>query len=205
MELLLVAGLFILNLLITWWNAKQIGSTWFEAKIVGGWRRFMSWMGAVMVFCGVTWCLSLVVGVVLLLTNVLPPDAVGLMLEICFVVMAPCLLVSLYAITLDSWRIAFQTGRLGDTAIAGWNTFATIYDTAQIADGIGPALGDIFEKAGKVASGDDEAGCYIMAGLIALAILASSATITALLIHYYALREKKQLIANYPGYGAAYR
>ena len=64
MELLLVGLIFVLNFAISWWNAYVCGKVWAETKAVGGWRRFMAWVTAVMSGLGFSWCYLIVVAVV---------------------------------------------------------------------------------------------------------------------------------------------
>src|SRR5215475_15307656 len=52
----LFALVWVLNFAISVWNAYAVGKVWIEARISGGWRRLMCWIGAVMSACGFTWC-----------------------------------------------------------------------------------------------------------------------------------------------------
>ncbi len=56
-----MAGLLLLlllsvNLGISWWNARVVGLDWVESKFIGGYVRFMCWMGWLMSALGFTWC-----------------------------------------------------------------------------------------------------------------------------------------------------
>jgi hypothetical protein len=50
----------ILNFGISWWNARVTGLDWVESKHLGGWIRFMTWMGWLMSALGFTWCYVLI-------------------------------------------------------------------------------------------------------------------------------------------------
>src|SRR5690349_6837454 len=56
MGTVLFALVWVLNFAISVWNAYAVGKVWVEAKVAGGWYRFMCWMGAIMSACGFTWC-----------------------------------------------------------------------------------------------------------------------------------------------------
>ena len=58
MGYVLFALVWVLNFGISVWNAYAVGKVWVEARLAGGWHRFMCWMGAVMSACGFTWCYS---------------------------------------------------------------------------------------------------------------------------------------------------
>ena len=49
-----IGFLWILNFGISWWNAYAVGVTWVETKNMGGYQRFMAWMGAIMSASGFT-------------------------------------------------------------------------------------------------------------------------------------------------------
>src|ERR1700688_2728642 len=55
--------LLIVNLGISWWNARVTGLDWIEAKAIGGYVRFMCWMGWLMSAVGFTWCYVLILAV----------------------------------------------------------------------------------------------------------------------------------------------
>jgi hypothetical protein len=52
--------LLAVNLWISWHNAKVVGLDWIESKYMGGWVRFMCWMGWLQSALGFTWCYVLI-------------------------------------------------------------------------------------------------------------------------------------------------
>ncbi|HSX16368.1 MAG TPA: hypothetical protein VLF40_06260 [Candidatus Saccharimonadales bacterium] len=198
MELVLVGALFVVNLLISWWNARAVGKAWVELKAAGGGRRFMAWMGALMSGAGFTWCYLLVIGVVLWKTGVLNEDYLRLFFEVGYVLIIPVVLFAGWAITIDSWRQAYHQRTLGNMSVAGWNTFATGYNTYNAVSGLGDVLGDIFKTLSKTRDGN------VMMLLIALIAagfaLGLGAITTTLLIKHYAGQESLDSVAARAGH-----
>ena len=48
--------ILLINLWISWHNARVTGLDWVESKHMGGWVRFMCWMGWLQSALGFTWC-----------------------------------------------------------------------------------------------------------------------------------------------------
>ena len=197
LQLILVGAVFVVNLVIAWWNAKAVGSAWVELKEAGGGRRFMAWMGALMSGAGFSWCYLLVIGVVLRMTNVLDDEFLKLYFEIGYVLLVPVVIVACWAITIDSWRQEFHQHTLGNMGVAGWNTFATGYNTYNAVSGLGGVLSDIFKSFSKVRDG--RAMMALIALLAAGFALGLGAITTALLIKHYAGREPLDSVAARAG------
>jgi hypothetical protein len=59
MNIGLVVFLFILNFVISWFNAWSVGKCWLESKAAGGFTHFVTWCGAIMSASGFTWCYTI--------------------------------------------------------------------------------------------------------------------------------------------------
>ena len=70
----MVIFIWILNLIISIWNAYATGKVWVEAKHAGGGYRFLAWMGYVMASLGFSWDILVIVGNVLVSMGKLTPD-----------------------------------------------------------------------------------------------------------------------------------
>lgn len=178
-----IAFIWLLNFAISWWNGYAVGKCWAEAKAVGGWMRFMTWVGAIMSAAGFTWCYVIVEAAVGAGTGMISPAVVGFMLSLSFVILIPIILFASYAITFDSWAQAIRNGGILNYGIAGYNTYATIHNTASAIEGFGEALSVVGKGLGKLASSDEKGGGLAIAAGIVLTIVAFGlGTLTTYLI-----------------------
>lgn len=196
--LLLVGGLFVLNFLISWWNARAVGKIWVETKQAGGWYRFIAWMGAAMSAAGFTWCYLTVIGIVLGVTGKLTYAQLDLLFNLGYVLIVPVVLFAGYALTFESWRQAFHRHSLGNMGVAGWNTFASAYNTYNAVQGFGPALKSIGNGFSSLSRSKNGAALVLVLAILALCIGGGTLT-TAALIHHYAAQEELELVAQRAG------
>lgn len=71
MDGLILIGLLIINLGISFWNAKVCGQSWVEAKAVGGFIRVLIWCGAIQAAIGFSMVLIVII---LFLRKIYPED-----------------------------------------------------------------------------------------------------------------------------------
>lgn len=178
MTLLLV---FILNFVISGFNAAAIGYSWNETKHVGGMAHFMNWMGGIMSASGFTWCYMVLLG---FLAAAIPAGffvegAEGMLLNqealeaffnLGYIVIYFPIVGSGIAITIDAWAAFYRRRSLANAAVAGYDTFAMIYN---ISSGI-RHMPSAFEGVGDFFGGDsdgDGIGGLIVIILLAMAIL----------------------------------
>ena len=174
------------NLWISWHNAKVIGLDWIESKYIGGWVRFMCWMGWLQSALGFTWCYVLI-GVVCArgggYINAATADST---INLGYVVLFPGLFISGTFIWIESLVIAWRRRDLPSIATASWNTFAEIHNAYSAVEGMGGALksvGSLFSDSDE----DDIKGIAIVAVIsIVLAALAGGFLTTELIRRHYA-------------------
>ena len=137
---MLLILLWLWNFGISWLNAWGCGKSWTETKYFGGVAHFMNWMAAIMSACGFTWCyavLACLVG-----GNVhhhvggkyvpyLSPEQVSAVLQAGYLLIILPILGSGLAITIHSWVVWKRNRGMRNAAIAGYNTFADIYNTYE--------------------------------------------------------------------------
>lgn len=165
--------LVLLNFGISWFNAWSVGRSWAETKAAGGLARFMAWMGAIMSASGFTW----VYLVILTLINnaipwkyQLPPQYAEGMFRLGYLIIILPVIGSGLAITVQSWMYFWRNRNWKSGAVAGWNTFADIYNIYTAARAIPESLsflGNLFDS-----DDDDDAKSFFGKLMIALAILA---------------------------------
>ena len=183
--------IWCLNLGISFWNAYAVGNAWVEAKYAGGWRRFITWMGAIMADIGFTWCTLTLLGVVTNQVGWLNDYSLEILLNLGYVVIIPFLLFAGYAIMLDSWQRAYRQRTVANMGVAGYNTFANAYNTYHAIDGMGDALVTVFDAlfGGKRKRGKDEAQLLLIIILFVFSF-GFGTIVTWALINRYAGRDE---------------
>jgi hypothetical protein len=179
----LVFLLILLNVAISLWNAYATGKAWVEAKFAGGWPRFMTWMGAIMAASGLSWCILILLVLGFVSAGKLTPDWGDVALDLGYVILIPAIIFSGLMITVDSWARAYRTRKVLDLGIAGYNTFAQVYNTYHAIHGIGPALGHVFKAF--LGGGGKKSGSLLVILLVIFALGAGIIT-TAAIIHHVA-------------------
>jgi hypothetical protein len=188
MDLLIIAFVWILNLVISAWNAYACGKAWAEAKSAGGWPRFMTWMGAIMSASGFTWCylIALILGAVHF--NFLDAHWGTVGLELGYLIIIPGVLFSGLMITVDSWAQAYRNGGILNYGVAAYNTYAQIHNTMAAVQNMGDAFSDVldaFTRGGKGSSSsndsDNGATALLVIGLVVAALAAGIITTAAII------------------------
>jgi hypothetical protein len=181
---LVFALVWVLNFAISIWNAYAVGKVWVETRVVGGWRRFMCWMGAVMSACGFTWCYLSFLALTAHHFKWLTDEEVMVALNLGYVLLVPFMLFAGYAITLDSWARAFRQGGFLNYGMAAWNTYATIHNTFSAWRNLGGAFSSLTNYFGggkrERSRNDNNSGLVVLL-LVAFALLAGVFT-TAVII-----------------------
>jgi hypothetical protein len=173
----LFALVWVVNFAISIWNAYAVGKVWVEARVAGGWRRFMCWVGAVMSASGFTWCYLIFLGLTAHHFGWLTDEQVGAALDLGYVLLLPFVLFGGYAITFDSWAQAFRRGGFLNYGAAAWNTYASIHNTYSAwrnLSGAFTSLGNFFgdrRRRDRNRNGD-RGGIIVVILLVALALLA---------------------------------
>lgn len=178
METGLVLFLFVLNFAISWFNAWSVGKSWLESKAAGGFTHFVTWCGAVMSACGFTWCYSIVMALAathvpyhghMLLT---PKYAAGVM-ELAYLAIILPIIGSGIGITISSWQNFARRRTVGGGALAGYNTFADIYNIYEASRAVPMIFKDL---GGLFKAGDDDSKLKWVILLAAVALLGGIGT-----------------------------
>lgn len=177
---------WFLNLGISILNAWGCGKSWTETKHQGGFPHFMNWMGAVMSASGFTWCYTLLA--CLLGGSIthtvdgksvpyLTPDQINGVASLGYLVVILPIIGSGIAIGVHSWRVFWERRTLANGAVAGYNTFANVYNIYHAARGIPSAWGDV----SKLFKGDKDKGA-VVGIIVAFALLAGILTTYTIIV-----------------------
>lgn len=185
----MIALLVLLNFVISVFNSWSVGRTWVETKAAGGAARFMSWMGAVMASCGFTWCYLVIIAEAATAMHKFPSAYVGAMLSLGYLIIIVPLIGSGIAITVESWAIFWRRRTFGSAALAGYNTFAdvyNIYEASRYVPGAWDTVRDLLlpkkRSSSSSSSSDEDSGFAWIAILLAvLAVFAGVLTAAAII------------------------
>lgn len=198
-QILILIFVWILNFAISWWNARTVGMVWVETKQIGGWQRFMTWMGAIMSASGFTWCYLIVLlfGGYYLQPYFLKPDqspylteqslSVGFSLG--YIIIVPGILFSGLMIWIDSLVQAWRKRDMASIGIAGWNTFAQIHNTYSAIRNMPDAWNsvfDFFKSSGKSKDSDSKGKLAVVVIILVIIAIASGILTTRAIIYRYA-------------------
>ena len=179
--------LVLLNLGISFWNARQAGMAWSESKGVGGWIRVIVWCAAIQAAVGFTSAYAIILGGLAYQFGYLPPQALQFMMSLTYVLIIVPALGSGLAITIHSWIAFAREKSLMNLGMAGWNTFAQAYNMYNAYQSFGPALSNVMDNVGSIFSGDgdsDSSSARVML-LVAIAVLGGLLT-TMVIVQRYA-------------------
>ena len=185
--------IWVLNFVISWFNAWMCGKSWTETKHVGGMPHFLNWCGAIMAASGFTWCYLVIIATVGANWQVeqddgtmaayLTAEQLTAFCQLGYLLVIGPILGSGTAITIHAWRVAWERRTLGSGAVAAWDTFAMVYNFSSALRHVPSALSGVGKFFGSGNSDSDGKGKVL--ALVILAALAGIVT-TYLIIHYTA-------------------
>ncbi|WP_294157602.1 hypothetical protein [uncultured Selenomonas sp.] len=187
----------VLNLVISFFNARSVGRVWAESKAIGGWIRLVVWAGAIQSAIGFTYVYAFIVGYIAVSTGYLPAAMLGVLLNLMYVMIVVPLIGSAIIITIQSWITAARDRSLMNLGVAGWNTFATAYNTYNAVQSFGPALDSVQQGLGGVlgdGDSDDNAARVIL--LAAIVLLAGVLTTSVIIRRYEASLPVSEEVRN---------
>jgi hypothetical protein len=186
---LIVVLLLAINFGISWWNARVVGLDWIESKHIGGWVRFMVWMGWLQSSLGFTLCYVILLAFLAKSAGYIDAQAMEATLSLGYLVVIPGILLSGTFIWIDSLVQAWRRRDLPSIGTAAWNTFAELHNTYSAVSGIGGALKSVGSMF-KGADSDDAKGAAVVAMVLIALVAVAAGFITTELIrrHYIASR-----------------
>jgi len=176
----------VLNLGISWSNARVTGLNWVESKHIGGWIRFMCWMGWLQSALGFTWCYVLIVVWFAEGGHYIDARTADATVALGYLLIVPGALFSGLFIWIDSLVQAWRRRDLPSIATASWNTFAEIHNAYSAVDGIGAALKSVGSMFASADPDDWKGAAVITMILIVVAALAGGFVTTELIRRHYA-------------------
>ncbi len=187
---LVVFLVILLNLGISFWNARVTGLVWVETKAIGGFARFMTWMGAVMAAVGFSWCYLIVIALGAHELGYLDKDATRVALQLGYIILIPLVLFSGFFIWIDSVVQAWRQRDFASIGTAAWNTFAQAHNTYSAINGFGEAFGDVFKAFTSDADEDTVKALplLLIVVIVAFALIGGVITTVAIVKNYAGTR-----------------
>ena len=196
--MLLLIGVLLLNLVISFFNAKSAGQVWAESKALGGWIRLLVWCGAIQAAVGFTYVYAFVIGYVAVSLGYLPVQLMNVFASLMYLMIIVPVIGTGIIITIQSWISAARERSLMNIGTAGWNTFATAYNTYNAIQSFGPALDTVANGLGGLLGGDDDSddSAYRVILLAAIVLLAGVMTTVVIVRRYEASLPVSEEVRN---------
>lgn len=101
--MLLLIGVMILNVVISFINARNVGRIWAESRAVGGWIRLLAWAGAIQSAVGFTYVYGILVSYIAVSAGYLPPQMFSALMSLIYLFIIIPAIGSGIIITIQSW------------------------------------------------------------------------------------------------------
>lgn len=173
--MLILAGVLLLNLVISWWNAVQAGRCWIETKSIGGFSRLLTWSAAIQSAVGFTMIIAFGLAWIASLFHWLPPKGVEALLNLEYVLIIVPAIGSGLVILIHSWQMAFRDRSIANLGGAAYNTLAmghNIYSAATELPSIFDSLGNLGFSGDSDGDSDDNGSGVVGLIVVFLALIA---------------------------------
>jgi len=177
--------LLLLNIGISWWNARVAGQAWDETKALGGFIRLVVWSAAIQSAIGFSMGFLFVFGGFAYLVGWLPPEGVQYLSSLFYLLIIVPVLGTGLIITIHSWIVAYRERDLLSMGVAAYNTFAQVHNTVSAFNGIGSALDKVSDMFKGGSSDDAKGKLALLVILIAVCALLAGTLLTVHLIQKY--------------------
>ncbi len=190
--------IMVANVAISFFNARSAGQVWAESRALGGWIRLLAWCAAIQSAIGFTMVYLIVVGYVALSAGYLSSQLFNSLMSLVYLMIIVPAIGTGLIITIQSWIAAFREKSLMNIGVAGWNTFATVYNTYNAVQSFGPALDSVTESLGGLfdSDSDSDSQAYRVILLAAIVLLAGVMTTTVIVRRYTASLPVSEEVRN---------
>lgn len=186
MAMALAFILCLVNLGISFWNARVTGQCWAESKAVGGWIRILVWCGAIQAAIGFSSVYMFLLSTVCVITGILPASTLSAVNALFYLLIIVPALGTGLIIMIQSWISLYRERSLANLGGAAWNTFAMAYNTYNAVTSIGQAVDIVSNQFGGMHNDDDDDSDDRIILLVVFALLAGILTTYAIIRRYEA-------------------
>ena len=181
--MIFLVGVCLVNLFISFLNARSCGLIWCESKAIGGWVRFLVWCGAIQSAVGFTSVYMVVAVVIASKIGYLDIKSIRLFVDMVYLLIVIPLIGSGLAITVHSWIRLARERNLSSLSVAGWNTFAQARNMYSAYRAFGPAVESVAKAFGGFGNSKRKNANVVM---LAIFVLVLGVLTTAVIIRRYA-------------------
>ncbi len=143
MEMLMLVGIWVLNFGISWFNARSVGRAWAVADLGGFFFKLLLWSGAIMAWCGFTWCFLLPLALLAGHQQWLPPEYVAATMKLGYLIIIGPVLASGIVITIHSIVEAVKRPGLVNVGTAAYNSYAMYHNVSSAIEVVPGFVKDI--------------------------------------------------------------
>ena len=186
MAMALAFILCLVNLGISFWNARVTGQCWAESKAVGGWIRILVWCGAIQAAIGFSSVYMFLLSTVCVITGILPASTLSAVNALFYLLIIVPALGTGLIIMIQSWISLYRERSLANLGGAAWNTFAMAYNTYNAVTSIGQAVDIVSNHFGGMHDDDDGDSDDRIILLVVFALLAGILTTYVIIRRYEA-------------------
>ena len=184
--MIMIFLMILVNIGISFWNAKEAGKIWAESKGVGGWVRVLTWCAVIQSAIGFTYAYAIIIGALAYNFGYISPYTFRLLMDLTYVLIIIPALGSGLAITIHSWIAFAREKSLMNLGTAGWNTFAQAYNMYNAYQSFGEAFLNVADGLGSIGDGDSDNNSYRAILLVLIAALAGIFTTMTIVQRYAA-------------------
>ncbi len=180
--MLSLLGVCLINLFISFMNARNCGLIWCEAKAIGGFIRLLVWCGAIQSAIGFSSIYLIIASFIAFHIGYLDQNDIFYMLDLFYVLIIIPLIGTGLLITLESWIRLARERSLSSLSIAGWNTFAQARNMYYAYHSFGPAV----KSVTKIFFGGKNSKRKVSIALLVIFVLVLGIATTTVIIRRYA-------------------
>lgn len=176
----------LINLLISWLNARTCGLGWRDMSQSGLWGRVVLWSALVQSAIGFTLAYYLVVVISAITIGKAPPAITHYTNDILIIGITIPALGSGLVLTVNSWREFLQKKSIINGGVAAWNTAAQVRNTVELGGDFFSAISDLLSPKSK----DDQQGKLLLLAFVLVVVSALLGALTTYwLFNYYRRRD----------------
>ena len=178
----LIVIICLINLFISFMNARSCGLIWCESKAIGGFIRVLVWCGAIQSAIGFTSVYMVIASFIAYQTGYLSRSDILALMYLFYVLLIIPLIGTCLVITLSSWIRLARERSLASLGIAGWNTFAQVRNMYYAYHSFGPAV----ESVAKLIFGGKNNKRKVSIIMLVIFVLVLGIATTTVIIRRYA-------------------
>lgn len=176
--------LLLVNGIISFWNAKEAGKIWAEAQSLGGWIQTVTWCTVIQSALGFSYIYVYFLSTIAYKIHVLSYSTISIIYDLSFFVIILPLVGTGSIMMIESWIQAKRERSLLSLGIAGWNTFASIYNAYHVIQNFSSAFNNVKNFFGDFSGDSDDDDKLNVIVIVAVALLAGIITTMVIVQRY---------------------